>query len=193
MQADRRKVPGVFSEAHPRDLLMIGAVFGAAAFVWAGWAQEQPPAGVIWRVVLALLSALGIALAAVSIVFAVRNWGAGSAFDAKGAPFIVYIVVFWVEVAVMIGLSIWANIAGRTDLIAPMILAVVGIHFLPLAWVFGQPLLVLVGVALAVVAVLVALVPVEGIGRSFWCGIIAAPVLLATGAWSTAVGMHALG
>lgn len=171
---------------------MIGAVFGVAAFVWAGWAQEQPPTGVVWRIVLGVLSALGIALAAVSIVFAVRNWDAGSAFDAKGTPFIVYIIVFWVEVAIMIGLSIWASVAGRSDLIAPLVLAVVGIHFLPLAWVFGQPLLVVTGIVLAVAAVLIALLPAEGVGRSFWCGIVAAPVLLAAGAWSTVVGLHAL-
>lgn len=57
---------------------------------------------------------------------------------------------------------------------------------------FGQPLLVVTGIILAVAAVLIALLPVEGIGRSFWCGIVAAPVLLAAGAWSTLVGMHAL-
>lgn len=33
----------------PRDLLMTGAIFGIAAFVWAGWAQERPPKHWIWR------------------------------------------------------------------------------------------------------------------------------------------------
>ena len=176
----------------PRDLLMIGAIFGAAAFVWAGWAQEQPPGGILWRIALGVLSALGLVLAAICVPIAVRNWGAGSAFDTKGAPFVTYIVVFWVEVALMIGLSIWANVAGRADLIAPLILAIVGIHFLPLAWVFGQPILAVVGVVLAVAAVVAALVPADAVARSFWCGGVAAPVLIAAGAWCAAAGAAAL-
>ncbi len=177
---------------HPRDLLMIGAIFGVAAFVWAGWGQEQPPGHVAWRVVLGILSGLGLVLAAVSIPFVVRHWGAGSAFDTKGAPFVVYIVVFWVEVAAMIGLSIWANVAGRSDLVAPLILAIVGIHFLPLAWVFGQPLLAVVGVVLAAAAVFAAFVAVTDVARSFWCGIVAAPVLIAAGTWCAVAGITAL-
>jgi hypothetical protein len=176
----------------PRDLVMIGAIFGVAAFVWAGWAQEQPPGGVGWRIALAVLSALGLALAAVSIPVAIANWGAGSAFSAKTAAFVVYVVVFWVEVAIMIGLSIWANVAGRSDLIAPLILAVVGVHFLPLAWVFGQPLLAVVGVVLAAAAVFAAFTSTGEVARSFWCGVIAAPVLVAAGAWCTAAGIAAL-
>ncbi len=177
---------------YPRDLVMIGAIFGLAAFVWAGWAQEQPPAGVVWRVVLGVLTGLGLILAAVSVPVAIRNWGAGSAFDAKGPAFVVYIVVFWVEVAIMIGLSIWANVAGRSDLIAPLILAVVGVHFLPLAWVFGQPLLAVVGVILTAAAVFAAFFATGDVARSFWCGVIAAPVLIAAGAWCTVAGIVAL-
>jgi hypothetical protein len=177
---------------HPRDLLMIGAIFGVAAFIWAGWAQEQPPHGVVWRVVLGILSGLGLVLAAVSIPFVVIHWGASSAFDAKGAPFVVYIVVFWVEIAAMIGLSIWANVAGRSDLIAPLILAVVGIHFVPLAWVFAQPYLAVTGVVLTAAAAFAAFTGIPDIARSFWCGIIAAPVLLAAGTWGTVAGIGAL-
>lgn len=177
--------------SHPRDLVMIGAIFGAAAFVWAGWAQEQPP-GMPWRVVLGILSVAGAVLVALCVPLVVRHWGAGSAFDTKGAPFLTYIIVFWVEVALMIGLSIWANAAGRADLIAPLILAIVGIHFLPLAWVFGQPILAVVGVILSAAAVVAALVDASTVARSFWCGVVAAPVLLAAGAWGAIAGRGAL-
>lgn len=171
---------------------MSGAIFGAAAFVWAGWAQEQPPAGIAWRIVLGILSALGVVLDAICISIAAHHWSAGSAFDTKGAPFITYVVVFWVEVALMIGLSIWANLAGRADLIAPLILAIVGIHFLPLAWVFGQPILAIVGVVLTVIAVFAALARADDVARSFWCGILGAPVLLIAGAWCAAAGAAVL-
>ena len=64
----------------------------------------------------------------------------------------------------------------------------IGIHFLPLAWVFGQPILAVVGVVLAVAAVVAALVPADAVARSFWCGGVAAPVLIAAGAWCAAAG-----
>ena len=58
----------------PRDLVMIGAVFGLAAFIWSGWAQEAPPDRAVFRIVLGGLSAAGLALAVPSIFLAIGNW-----------------------------------------------------------------------------------------------------------------------
>jgi hypothetical protein len=175
----------------PRDLVMTGAIFGVAAFVWAGWAQENPPSQWIWRVVLALLGLAGIALAAISIPAAIRHWNSPTAITAGSPAFIVYVVVFWVEVAACIGLSIWAVRAGRSDLIAPLVLLIVGIHFLPLAWVFGQPIMAVAGIVASAIAIGAALVPADTVARSFWCGLLTAPVLLAIGTWCTVAGLQA--
>lgn len=165
----------------PRDLLMTGAIFGIATFMWAGWAQERPPKHWIWRVILGVLSLAGAALAGISLPAAIRNWSEPTAITWGGTASTWYVVVFWVEVVVMVALSIWARRRRRTDLIAPLILAVVGIHFIPLAWVFAQPILAVAGVLMAIVAVVAALVPEKVAARSFWCGIIAAPILLGVG------------
>lgn len=53
--------------AYPRDLVMFGAVFAVAAFVWAGWAQENPPGHLAWRILLGALSLGGLVLAGLSI------------------------------------------------------------------------------------------------------------------------------
>jgi len=176
---------------YPRDLVMIGAVFGMAAFVWAGWAQEQPPAGAVWRVVLAVLSVLGLALMALSIPLAIKNWGTPSAINPHTTGFVVYVIVFWVEVAVAVVLAIIATRAGRSDLIAPLIMLIVGIHFFALALVFHQPVLHLAGALITAIAIVAAFVPLEIAARSFWCGVLGAPVFLAIGAWCYVAGRTA--
>nr|WP_314842170.1 hypothetical protein [uncultured Microbacterium sp.] len=176
----------------PRDLLMTGAIFGIATFMWAGWAQERPPKHWIWRVILGVLSLAGAALAGISLPAAIRNWSEPTAITWGGTASTWYVVVFWVEVVVMVALSIWARRRRRTDLIAPLILAVVGIHFIPLAWVFAQPILAVAGVLMAIVAVVAALVPEKVAARSFWCGIIAAPILLGVGTACTIIAFGVL-
>ncbi len=64
---------------YPRDLAMIGAIFGMATFVWSGWAQERPPKHGAWRVTLALLGLAGLALISLSVPMAVRHWDTATA------------------------------------------------------------------------------------------------------------------
>lgn len=177
----------------PRDLLMTGAIFGVAAFIWAGWAQERPPRHWVWRVLLSLIGLGGVALAALSIPSAIRNWDSPTAIEVGGPAFITYVVVFWVEVIAMIVLTILVTRRGRADLIAPLILAVVGIHFLPLAWVFGQPIMAVTGVLVTIVAVVATRPPLTIAARSFWCGVFGGPILLTAGAICTVAGTAALG
>ncbi|MFC5434716.1 hypothetical protein ACFPJ2_13630 [Microbacterium suwonense] len=176
----------------PLDLFMIGVIFGVAAFVWAGWAQERPPKGVVWRIVLAVISLGGAALAGISVPAAVQSWPGPTAMVVGSPAFIVYVVVFWLEVIAIILLAIWATRRKRKDLIAPIVLAVVGIHFIPLAWVFGQPILVVTGVVVTVIAVVVARASERAAARSFWCGLLGGSILLVVGAVCAAVGFGAL-
>ncbi|UVI36418.1 hypothetical protein [Brevibacterium spongiae] len=66
--------------AYSRDLIMIGAIFGLAAFIWSGWAQAAPPRALVWRLVLAGLGVAGLTLAVPSILTAIGNWSEPSAF-----------------------------------------------------------------------------------------------------------------
>jgi hypothetical protein len=177
---------------HPRDLVMIGAIFGVAAFIWAGWAQEAPPEPWVWRVVLGALMIAGLALAGVSFATAVRNWRTPTAINPGSVAFRVYIVVVVIEVIIAAGAGFIAIAAGRSDLIAPLILAVVGVHFVALAFVFAQPVLHLAAALLGTVAVVAVLIPASVAAPSFWCGLLGGPVFLALGAWCAAVGTAAL-
>lgn len=177
----------------PRDLLMTGAIFGLAAFVWTGWAQERPPRHRIWRVILGGLTLCGAALAAVTVPAAISNWTAPTALDFDGPAFVWYSVVFWLEVAAIIGLVVLASRRKRGDLIAPLVLAVVGIHFIPLAWVFSQPVFAVTGAVLTAVAIFAGLVPSAAAARSFWCGLLGGGTLLIVGTVCAVAGFGALG
>lgn len=119
---------------------------------------------------------------------AIRNWDTPTAIDARGRAFRVYTAVVAIEVVAAAVVAAWAGRDGRSDLIAPLILAVVGIHFVALALVFGQPVLHLAGALLVAVAALAALNPWAHPAASFWCGVLGAPVFLVVGAWCTTVG-----
>jgi len=181
----------VLALSYPRDLVMIGAIFGVAAMVWAGWAQEGPPS-VAWAVVLGILSILGVALAALSIPIAVRSWRSGSAIAPKSTTFRAYLVVVWVEIAIAVAGGIILPLIGLDAFIAPFILLIVAVHFFALAPVFRQPVLHAAGGVLTAVAVLAALVPASVAAHSFWCGVLGAPVFIAIGLWYTVAGRRAL-
>lgn len=170
---------------YPRDLAMVGAIFGLAAFMWSGWAQENPPTQWWWRAVLGLFAIAGLSLAALSISMAVSHWSAATALESGNVAFRVYLIVFWVEVVLAAVLAFIAVRAGRGDLIAPLVLAVVGVHFFALAPVFAQPVLYLAAVLLTTAAIVAAVVPSGSTARSFWCGLLGAPVFVAVGAWCT--------
>ncbi|NMD47296.1 MAG: hypothetical protein GYA85_11090 [Propionibacterium sp.] len=90
-------------------------------------------------------------------------------------------------------LAVLAARAGRPDLVAPLILAVVGVHFFALAVVLQQPVLHVAAAVLTMIAILAALLRVEGLSPSFWCAILGAPVFLAIGGWCLAAGKAVLG
>lgn len=179
--------------ATARDLVMIGVVFGAATVVWAGWAQERPPAGAIWRVLLAALSVCGLILFGFGVPTAVQHWDTPTELDPHSVAFVAYVVVFWAEVAVIVALALWYRRIGRMPLLAPTVLIVVGAHFVPLAFVFAQPILVLAAVLVVAAGAVALLLPSRPAAPSFWCGALSAPVFVVLGAVALVAGGSALG
>ncbi len=172
--------------AYPRDLAVIAAAFGVAALVWATWAQEHPPRGWWWRAVLGLGSLAGLALAVVGTILLVRVWATPTAIEPGTTAFVVYVVVFWVELAFAVVLAILAIRAGWSDYVAPALLALVGLDLIALAPALRQPFLFVPAVLLLGTAGWALLAPSDDVARSFWCGILGAPVFLAAGAWAVA-------
>lgn len=175
-----------------RDLVMVAVVFGGAAFVWAGWAQERPPKGVLWRVVLVLLQLIGLTILAFGIPLAVQHWNTPTALATASTAVVWYIVVFWLEVIAIVVLAIVFVRTGRGALIAPLVLTIVGLHFVPLAFVFEQWILLIAAVLLTAAGVAAAFLPQRIAAPNFWSGILAAPILLALAAVCLAAGAGAL-
>lgn len=174
-----------------RDLVMTGAVFGLATLIWAGWAQENPPS-TAWRVVLGALSVAGLALLGFSIPLAITHWNTPSAIGSMNPALIAYIVVFWVEVVVCVVLAVYFTRTQRPHLIAPLVLIVVGVHFVPLAFVFAQPLIGLAAVLTTAAGIAAIFLPRRGTSPSFWCGILAAPIFVVLGTIALVAGAGAL-
>lgn len=115
---------------------MMAVVFGFTAFVWFGWGQEAPPRR--WRLLLAIGSSLGLVVAIVGGVLTWQSWGPESALAAPGAS-----RAFGITCGVEFGLADLGaaalGITRRPQWIAPWIALVVGVHFVPLAYIFGDP------------------------------------------------------
>ncbi|MFB7892003.1 hypothetical protein ACFC1I_07385 [Microbacterium sp. NPDC056044] len=169
---------------YPRDLAFIAAAFGVAALVWSAWAQEHPPRGWWWRAALGIGSLAGLALAVVGSVLLARQWATPTAIEPGTTAFVFYIVVFWVELAFAVVLAILAVRAGWSDFVSPALLALVGLDLVVLAPALHQPFLFVPAVLLIGVAGWALFAPSDDVARSFWCGILGAPVFLAAGAWA---------
>lgn len=165
----------MFVTDFPRDLLTTAALFGLASFVWAGWAQEKPPS-VLSRVYLAALGLGGLVVMGLTIPTIIKNWRTPTAIEFGGPAWNVYIVMVAVEFAVAIIGAIVLARRGRGELIAPFILLIVGVHFAPLAPVFGQPFLYVVAALVTIIAV--GILIRRPVSPSYWCGALAAPVFL---------------
>jgi hypothetical protein len=126
----------VYDPPFVRDIAVTAAVFGVAAFVWFGWAQEAPPAR--WRVPLAAGSGLGLVLAVIGVLLTWQHWGPESALAAGEAR-----RTFGIVCGIEFGLAgLGAGLLGawkRPQWIATWIAFVVGIHFIPLAFIFDDP------------------------------------------------------
>ena len=170
--------------AYPRDLAFIAAVFGVAALVWATWGQEHPPRGWWWRAILGLESLAGLALGVGGGVLLGRLWTAPTAIEPGTTAFVVSVVVVWVELAFAIVLGILAIRAGWSDYVSPALLLLVGLDLAVLAPALQQPFLFIAAVLLVGAAAFALFAPTDDVARGFWCGILGAPVFVATGTWA---------
>lgn len=177
-----------------RDLIMTGAVFGLACFIWSGWAQERPPRR--WPVVLGMLSGLG-ALAAVGFgIAAWLHWDAPSALGAGAAGMGSYLVIVAIELAVCVVAAVALSVRRATRPYVPVaVLFVVGVHFFSLAVVFRMPAMHLVAALITLASIAALVVSVRARRRadapapSFWCGILSSPVFLFASVPSGLVGV----
>lgn len=167
---------------YARDLAFTGTIFGLVAFVWAGWAHERPPKGAVWRILLVAIQLAGAAIVALGVPTIVKNWDTPTAMVAGNPALLGQMIWTWAEVAAIIVVVIVLVRRKRVELIAPAVLIAVSIHFFPLAFVFGQPVIFLVGVLVTIAGVAALFLPRESAAPSFCCGILAGPVYVVFGA-----------
>jgi hypothetical protein len=147
----------------PRDLAVNTAILGFAAAAWFGWAQQDPPAG--WAAFLSVGSVMGMITTAGGAVAAWRSRGpAGGAPSAMADPANRrgYHRTVGAEVLACVAGAVLLGRAGAGDYVAPWILFVVGVHFLPLARVFRIRSLVPLAAVCALTAVAAVLIGRDG-------------------------------
>ncbi len=166
-----------------RDLIMTGAVFGLADFIWSGWAQERPPKK--WPVVLGILSGLGVLAALAFGIVAWLNWGAPSVLDAGSARMRSYLFIVGIEVGVCVVGAIALSVRRVTrPYVAVLVLFIVGVHFFSLSALFEMPAMHVVATLITLASIAALVMSLRSRGRtdtpapSFWCGILASPVFL---------------
>ncbi len=182
----------MFDTTHARDLFMTAAIFALAAFIWAGWAQERPP-NTASRVALGLCSVAGLGLCLPSVLNAIQHWNDGSAIDTSKPTWTIYLVIVALEVIAMVIAAVLLKRRGRSELIAPVVLLVVGLHFYPLAPVFGQNFMSVTATAITAAAVVAFWAARRRQAPSFWCGILASPLFLISSSLFLAQGLQAAG
>lgn len=123
-----------------RDQTFTVAWFGLMAFVWLGWAQEDPLPS--WRKWLGLGSVLGIALALGFGVLTARHWSDGTALTDRYHWFGVLVAV---EVAAAgAGCAVLAR-RNAERWTAWWVALVVALHFLPLSALLEDPSIAVFG------------------------------------------------
>jgi hypothetical protein len=143
--AARTRTPGT-----PRDLAVTALILGIAAMMWFGWGQAQPPAG--WSVPLRVGTFVAIVVAGFAGSIVPRFRGGATAMAERRVRRS-YGITVGIEVAACGLGAAGLGIAGHSPYIAPWILLVVGVHFVPLGRLFGESQLLWAALALLAVAV----------------------------------------
>lgn len=159
-----------------RDLLLTAAIFGFFAFVWFGWAQEDPPAAA--RIPLVIGSGIGAVLAIIFGILTAMNWDAPTALEPTGVGFRNYLIIIAVEVVIAAAGGIGLGLSRWKRFVAVWILLVVGLHFFALAPVLDMPALnILAALLVAAVAATMAAARSD-YQPSFIAGVLAGATLL---------------
>ncbi|MBK5217206.1 MAG: hypothetical protein JJE02_06440 [Propionibacteriales bacterium] len=151
----------MFEAEFVRDAAVMAAVFGMAGFIWFGWGQEDPPPH--WRIALGIGATLSLLAAIAGGFLAFDNWGPESALAARDDRRLFGIVAGTEFALAAIGAAI-LGLLGRSRWTSSWICLVVGVHFVPLAVIFGDP-------GLYVLAALVSLAAVASVAASRRTGI----------------------
>lgn len=132
-----------------RDAVAAGAILAFFATGWYGWALEAPPRS--WRSwIIAGLAASWVTVV-VGVVVTWINWNTGTVFDPTIGR--LFGLVVGIELAVA-GVGAWIlKRRDQNDLMPPWIALVVGVHFIPLGYILGIPVLYLLGAVVSVLAV----------------------------------------
>lgn len=118
-----------------RDFAFTALIFGVAAFVWYGWGQEDPPRA--WRVLLAIGSGLGVITAIIGGVLVYQHWSSETAL-AAGDGYRTFGIVCGVEFGLAGVGAAFLGVTKRPEWISTWICFVVGVHFIPLAFIFDD-------------------------------------------------------
>lgn len=164
-------------EVFIRDFAMYAVIFGFFGMVWFGWAQENPPKS--WRVWLGIGSVVSVLLMNAGIYLAITNWSGGTALNSRAA-YSAFGITVGVEVATAaLGALVLAHL-HKLHLISAWIALVVGLHFLPLVWIFKDKwLLLLTMLASAAPIVAILLARKTRMAVSAWVGVSMGVVLVA--------------
>jgi hypothetical protein len=125
-------------------------ILGIAAMMWFGWGQARPPAGWGAPLTVGTFAAIAVAGGAGSIAARFRH---GATVMADQRVRREYWITVGTEVAACGLGAAGLGLGGSAPYIAPWILLVVGVHFVPLGRLFGSSDLVWTGLALSAVAV----------------------------------------
>jgi hypothetical protein len=165
------------------SLWLIAAGVGYSAAVLA---LIDTPAATI--ALTALLAAAVAAVAAAVLVIKAAARLPKDKVSAEAAPSMRrwFIIVFVVEVALILVVAAVCGATRRVEYIVPLVLVVVGVHFLPLARLFGVPRYYALGAGFCVIAIATMLLvePTARIGAvlswtvlpTFGCSLLAAAV-----------------
>jgi hypothetical protein len=134
----------------PSDRSVTAVILAIAGALWFGWGQAQPPAGWGLPMSIGMFAALAVAVAAA--ITAGRFRHGATALEVQRARRAYGITVGIETAAIGLGAAGLA-LAGRAAYIAPWILLIVGVHFVPLGRLFALPGLVRAGIALSAVAI----------------------------------------
>jgi hypothetical protein len=137
----------------------MGAVFMAIfSFAWIGFAfggLGDAAGQFAWFGVVGAVISLALVALGVTCFLAARRMPAGTAEDRDRSRTISrwFGIVFGLEFVLIAAASIACAATGHIDLQAPAIAVIVGLHFLPLARLFYNPLHYVTGALLCLVAI----------------------------------------
>ncbi len=136
-----------------RDHAMYAAIFGFFGFVWFGWAQEKPPES--WRIRLGIGSGISMLVCLAGVYLAIQHWRDATALDSDNVYQTFGIVVATEIILAGVGSAILAW-RGKQQYTAAWIAFVVGIHFVPLVWIFRDSALYLLAALVCIASIAAA-------------------------------------